>query len=118
MAESPERPGWRRFRITSGTQDRDRSQSRGKVSTRPRANRTGLCSQRSLAWIARYPDRMPAHEREALEQHAFRCEPCGSELRRMGGRFAELERGYLEAQVHERIYSRVSRRIASDARRC
>ena len=83
-----------------------------------RGTRVGSCSQRLIANIARYPDRLTQLERMELEQHGFGCDPCAHELRNMGGDFAGLERSQRRSQTHERIYDRVSARITADQGRC
>lgn len=73
--------------------------------------RRSPCSQRLVAKIARYPDRLPQLERLELEQHGFGCDACALELRSMGGAFAGLERTQRRSEIHERIYETVAERI-------
>ena len=85
----------------------------------PAAGRTRRrsCSQRLVANIARYPERLSLLERLELEQPGFGCDACALELRGMGGAFARLERSHRQSEIHDRIYHRVSARIAVERER-
>lgn len=95
-----------------GEQVAERRRLRAVPLAAPRTRtRMGSCSQRLVAKIARYPDRLSQLERLELEQHGFGCDACAFELRGMGGAFAGLERSQRQSEIHERIYETVSARI-------